>query len=260
MKIGPHVLLLFILPLFGRCWWDVGHMVAAAIAEHHLREMSPHSYVAFKEIVESINFLADEKSQTLIESASWPDDLRSAKYSMNLWDAWHYIDSPFIADGSFPQINSTEATLNAVNSLNQAHRVLSSNKMMKTAERALFARYLIHMVGDIHQPLHGVALYNQSFPKGDAGGNFIKITLLNGTGNYNLHKFWDSGALRVQNDSFTFNRPLSLDSMTKLKNYAKGFMDEYGDRVEEASKNLDPQAWALESLNLAKNVVYPHLF
>ena len=42
-----------------------------------------------------------------------------------------------------------------------------------TAERALFARYLVHIVGDIHQPLHSVAMFNESYKTGDRGGNSL---------------------------------------------------------------------------------------
>ena len=153
----------------------------------------------------------DNRSQTMIESACWADDLKSKKFNMHLWDEWHFVNSPFIPNGTFPQINFTKTVIHAVNSLNEAHKVLSTNVDLNTAERALFARYLVHLVGDIHQPLHAVAMYNGSYPNGDAGGNFVKINLLNGTKNYNLHSFWDSGALRVQNDSYKFTRPLDID-------------------------------------------------
>ena len=53
-------------------------------------------------------------------------------------------------------------------------------------------RYLIHVLGDIHQPLHASTLVNKQFPKGDQGGNFF---LINYSQNIeNLHKFFDSGA------------------------------------------------------------------
>ena len=38
----------------------------------------------------------------------------------------------------------------------------------------------MHVAGDIHQPLHSVALYNHTYPKGDAGGNFLKIKTVHG--------------------------------------------------------------------------------
>ena len=43
------------------------------------------------------------------------------------------------------------------------------------------ARYLLHVVGDIHQPLHSTNYFNGTFKTGDLGGNLIKMTLPNGT-------------------------------------------------------------------------------
>jgi hypothetical protein len=61
-------------------------------------------------------------------------------------------------------------------------------------EKSMMMRYLIHVIGDIHQPLHAVTLYDDGkFFKGDMGGN---LYLINYTSPYdidNLHKLWDSG-------------------------------------------------------------------
>lgn len=120
--------------------------------------------------------------------------------------------------------------MTSVITVQQARTALKANLRKLTAERALFARYLIHMVGDIHQPLHSVALYNHTFPKGDAGGNFLKITTLNKTVQ-NFHSFWDAGAFRLQNDSYTFVRPMNLQNMTEMKRLASSFIDNYGKSV-----------------------------
>jgi hypothetical protein len=103
--------------------------------------------------------------------------------------------------------------MSSITTVHQAGSALKNNSKGLTAERALFARYLIHMVGDIHQPLHSVALFNHTFPKGDAGGNLLKIKLLNGSVE-NFHSFWDSGAFRLQNDSYNFVRPMNLKNST----------------------------------------------
>lgn len=121
--------------------------------------------------------------------------------------------SPFITDATIPTINYTESAMSSVITVQQARTALKANLRKLTAERALFARYLIHMVGDIHQPLHSVALYNHTFPKGDAGGNFLQLILLNKT-SVNFHAFWDAGAFRLQNDSLNFVRPMNLQNMT----------------------------------------------
>lgn len=51
-------------------------------------------------------------------------------------------------------------------------------------------RFLVHLVGDIHQPLHTVSLWDNQFPKGDQGGNLFAISFQNIS---NLHALWDSG-------------------------------------------------------------------
>lgn len=80
-----------------------------------------------------------------------------------------------MTDGVFPIINFTGAIVNSVNVIKNSVEVLSTNINKTTVERALFARYLVHVAGDIHQPLHSVALFNETFPTGDRGGNSLKI-------------------------------------------------------------------------------------
>ena len=59
-------------------------------------------------------------------------------------------------------------------------------------EKSLLFRYLIHVLGDIHQPLHASSLINEQFPDGDLGGNSFKIKFRDNI--ENLHKLFDSGA------------------------------------------------------------------
>lgn len=53
-------------------------------------------------------------------------------------------------------------------------------------------RFLIHVLGDIHQPLHASTLVNEKFLKGDFGGNLFLLNFKDGISN--LHKLYDSGA------------------------------------------------------------------
>jgi len=151
--------------------------------------------------------------------------------------------SPYVTDATIPIVNYTESAMTSVLTVEQARNALKTNVKNITAERSLFARYLIHMVGDIHQPLHSVALYNHTYPKGDAGGNLLHIKTLNGTVQ-NFHSFWDSGAFRVQNDSYNFVRPMNLQNTTELKRVASEMITKYGSSVEELGKNIDPVEWA----------------
>lgn len=138
---------------------------------------------------------------------------------------------PYVEDGTFPNINYTETTLQSVNVVNNAVKVISSNINATTAERALFARYLVHVVGDIHQPLHSVALYNSTFPSGDRGGNSLHVILMDNK-TQNLHAFWDAGGFGIQNDTWFMTRPLDLQNLTALKGVANDMMKKYGPEVE----------------------------
>lgn len=60
--------------------------------------------------------------------------------------------------------------VNAVNIINWCMTVLKSNKDSNSFERAFMARYLLHLVGDIHQPLHSTMMFNNTYKNGDQGG------------------------------------------------------------------------------------------
>lgn len=127
--------------------------------------------------------------------------------------------------------------------MNVSHKVLTTNLDRNSAERALFARYVVHLVGDIHQPLHSVALFNTSCKEGDIGGNKWKVILINGSTS-NFHSFWDAGAYRIQNDSWHIVRPMNMQNLTALKDVANNMIKQYGSEVEELGKIIDPAVWA----------------
>ncbi len=68
-------------------------------------------------------------------------------------------------------------------------------------------RYLIHILGDIHQPLHASTLVSKRFPNGDQGGNLFLIKYNQNIDN--LHKLFDSGAavldVEIKRVSFIYN-------------------------------------------------------
>jgi hypothetical protein len=69
-----------------------------------------------------------------------------------------------------------------------------SNKLGES----LNLRLLIHYVGDIHQPLHAVSRYTEDHKKGDSGGNFFKIEIIDKINE--LHALWDSVLTEFDND------------------------------------------------------------
>ena len=204
-------------------------MLTAAVAQLDLQSTSPDIFAKFNNLTTSINSLCDGKTNTFVEASVWPDDIKGANYGVDLWNDWHFIDSPYVYDGTVPIINYTQTVSNSVYIVDQAKKVLSKNLNLNTAERALLARYLIHLAGDIHQPLHSVALFNKTYPKGDQGGNLLKIKPPVNQSLGNFHSYWDAGAYLLQNDTYSFNRPLSQDNMNALLKRAQDFMNEFKD-------------------------------
>ena len=91
-------------------------------------------------------------------------------------------------------MTSYQQDVNSINIINWCISVLKNNKEGISFERAWMTRYLLHVVGDIHQPLHNTNFFNGTYKNGDLGGNLIKINILNGS-SMNLHAYFDAIAL-----------------------------------------------------------------
>lgn len=120
--------------------------------------------------------------------------------------------------------------------IDQALTTVTSTKAAQL-DRARQLRFLIHMIGDIHQPLHAAELYSDEFPSGDLGGNrcgalklhrvwhrFPSIVLpfrpayrytIAGVTQKNLHSYWDSGA---NTWATGLKRPLDVQGEAWLSN------------------------------------------
>ena len=105
----------------------------------------------------------------------------------------HYIDFPFIkpADKELfdeAKLQPDVSKDNIVAALQRHAKVLSSDA--KDEDRAVSLCWLLHLIGDVHQPLHGTALYSRDYKNGDQGGNLIALAIDNKA--WRLHWYWDS--------------------------------------------------------------------
>jgi S1/P1 Nuclease. len=151
------------------------------------------------------------------------DDLLMHKY-------WHFIDTPFSTDATpLPPI----PTPNAQERIALLRSVLASSSPDELKSYDLV--WLLHIVGDIHQPLHASTRVSQSDPDGDAGGNLVKLDCAK----CELHFFWDD-LLGAQND---------------LKTVVKGAR-----KLPKAPASLvakmDEKDWVAEGFQQAQQTVY----
>src|SRR5262249_38088288 len=131
----------------------------------------------------------------------------------------------------------------------------------KTA-RAQALRFVIHFVGDIHQPLHCASRVDASHTEGDQGGNLVTVVASNGnggTGQVKLHSYWDGGVTRFPKSGGKPNcTPPPLNQIPAAAALAKKNNPDT-DPTLKLDQPLDFAGWAQESADLAKDPVYKNV-
>ena len=153
-----------------RAWSRDGHAIVGILAERQLRPAAR---------AEVSRLLAGEPDPTLAGIAAWADDVRAAE-GPGKSAPLHYInfkggDCSYVPERDCPDGNCVIAAINR-------NFLILSDHTRPDAERRDALKYLVHFVGDVHQPLH-------STPRDDKGGGDFQVNY-QGKGS-NLHKVWD---------------------------------------------------------------------
>jgi hypothetical protein len=236
LAIGIAVL----TPIHAFAWIDTGHMIVAAIASHELKPR------VRAEIDELLKIGGDARTSDFYGAACWADDFKTKADGK-----WHYIDNYFRSDGK-PAENKPDEE-NVIWAIHKFSDVLADKKA-SDADRAQALRYVIHFVGDVHQPLHSVSRETDDMPKGDAGGNRFAIQAVPGIGMWhpNLHALWDFACGYYQ----SVPRPLKGPDRDQIDGYADKIMEDFPEAKLPSSGDLKPEDWMDESVTVAKSVVY----
>jgi hypothetical protein len=259
-----------------QAWNDVGHMTVAGIAYKHLNSgTKTHCDALLKLNPYYENWLtsvpasatAEEKNMIVFMlAATWPDVIKGDRLFSSdgsngghkpegpnaarnigyedhlLHKYWHFVDYPFTSDGSaLPAVPSP----NAETEIAEFSKSLSSSK--SDAIKSYDLTWLIHIIGDIHQPMHCVTRVTNGHPDGDNGGNMVKIHTT--AGDSNLHAYWDN-MLGMDNSPYKVMRLVKKLSPANNKNSkapTEAGLDQQLDKVH---------AWTQESVVLAKQDVY----
>ncbi|WP_058534999.1 S1/P1 nuclease [Legionella saoudiensis] len=181
MKRISYLLILGLMALNSYGWNMQGHQVVAQVAYDNLTPQA-------KEMCRRILNSRSKKSSNanFIAAAIWLDQIRFK--NVHWYDTFHYINTPFAEDDT--TLPSVERS-NAIWGIKNAIAALSAKKS-SAADKRLSLLILIHLVGDIHQPLHTATKVSHRLPKGDLGGNLFPLG--NNRVGSNLHQYWDNGA------------------------------------------------------------------
>lgn len=157
-------------------WGPHGHQVVAEIAAREL-EAAPRAEVE--------RLLGDRASNAMRQASTWADEIRGDSEWRHT-GPWHYLNFER-GDCSYNARENCRDGNCVVGAIQRQAKVLRDPKSTRP-QRANALRYLIHFVGDVHQPLH--AGFGQ-----DRGGNDFQIR--NRREGDNLHAFWDQDLIRA---------------------------------------------------------------
>ncbi len=224
-------------------WQDTGHMVIAEIAR---QTMSPKLVAECEWLLKQD---AEPKTNDFLTASCWADDFKTPATA-----PWHFVNFHFRTDGKATDNKPGEP--NVLTALKRFSEVLR-DKRRDPRERAEALRHIMHFVGDVHQPMHAVARDSDELPAGDRGGNEFKILPIEKHKQLerppmNLHALWDMGG----NLFGTFPRPLSKDHRAEILRLATSIRARHPQATLSNIANIDPTAWAQESVGLAKDFVY----
>ena len=169
------------MPFTAAAWGTLGHRIVGEVADSYI---SAKTRLAIKQIL---------GNETMAMTANWADFIKSDT-SYNYLSNWHYVNLPAdLSQSDVYRFLDNQPGPNIYNKLNDMVAVLKNTK--STAEQKKLAlRMVIHLVGDLHQPMHTAR-------KDDLGGN--KIQLLWFGEKSNLHRVWDEQLIDYQQLSYT---------------------------------------------------------
>ncbi len=161
-------------------WGPIGHRVSAELAE---RNISGRTRAHVEEIL---------GSESLPEAATWPDEQRSnpEAFWQETASPYHYVT---LAPGEHADHFEHPAEGDAVTALERYTAVLRDPNASRE-DKATALRFIIHIVPDLHQPLH-------AGKPGDRGANDFKVLWFGAA--QNLHSVWDDGIIGRQQLSFS---------------------------------------------------------
>jgi hypothetical protein len=243
-------------------WGCEGHQIVALIAEKHLNpraaKMSRQILVESPIDAALSRYCKQTGLDPFVDSSTWADDERSVKPDTG---PWHFIDIPRGAPkGDLAQYcpPSTGCVLSA---LAAQVRILRDSTATAQA-RADALRFVIHLVGDIHQPLHDTT-------NDDMGGNCVPVTffdrapqeknLQRESYSPNLHAVWDEGIIERFAPPQDAQAPTPQQIADEISEADKIDADFHTRMSSWQSQPSDFAAWAWESHELAEEVAYGRL-
>jgi nuclease S1 len=247
---GALALLMLTAPV-ANAWGCKGHQTVAAIAEKH---MTPEARQMVQKLLgdnaidpKLKRWCGNATTDPMVDASTWPDDVRNERKN----GPWHYIDIPRGKHkGELDEYCGAEG---CVTRAIAEQRAILKDKSADSVKRAEAIRYLVHFVGDLHQPLHAIN-------NADNGGNCVALKYFRHDPlpnaihperedySPNLHQIWDT---EIVERDMEISNPLRYADELDEKFHAE--------RAAWEAAGIHVDNWAWESHERAETAVYDAL-
>ena len=218
-------------PLQSMAWGTQGHRIAGQIADSYL---SPKARKAIEAIL---------GNESIAMTSNWADFIKSDPAYNYLYN-WHFIDLD--KSYTYPELQAYLSQDNAIDAYTKLQFLVSElkKKNLDKDKKLLYLRMLIHIVEDIHQPLH-------TGHTEDKGGNDIKVTWFNN--NTNLHSVWDSQLIDFQQLSYTeYTKVINHTTVAQRAGWQKAPIGEWVFESNQLAEKLYAETKTGDALNAYK--------
>lgn len=246
-------------------------MLVARVAYDILQQEAPQALSQANNLLSTYaqanpSMTSAEGDYPFVECAIFADTIKSKGGSFQ--SEWHFVNTPYLDEGGsvndYPKFQNGDNNVhNAIAAINDwltgasgyqnsfVYQGVTAHTNSEDEGKSMALRLLIHYLGDIHQPLHAVALLDHEYPKGDAGGNFIHLQPKGQV--KNLHSVWDSLIYSRQDSP---SMPYSSGGWNSLGSSVDELTSKYTFSPSEYN-TIDIDEWVNDSFEMAKNFVYP---
>jgi len=222
-RLAIALFLVSIVPTQAFAWGSEGHRIVAEIAEQHLEPQTTRQIH---------DLLAIDNETSLADVANWADQIRRQRHSTA---SWHFVDIPIAAATYDPSRDCAKG--NCVVAKIEQFAAELHDRSLPARERLEALKFVVHFVGDLHQPLH-------ASDNDDRGGNEIHIKYLGRR--TNLHAVWDTAILLPAVNGDERSYALHLDRQITPAEAATW-------------QTGTPEQWANESHAIAVTAIYGNL-
>jgi len=221
---------LLLLPAPAHAWGGAGHRIVCGIAWARLTPQA-HTMVA--------HLLGSNDEKTFADACVWADSIRSERPETS---AYHWINIPAGMGGMDMARDCGDVAARCAPWAIAHFAAVLTDRGTTDATRSDALKFVMHFVGDLHQPLHA------GRPE-DRGGNGVTVDFFGDVGTAeranNLHSVWDSQILRRANRTW----PAS----------SQWLVSELAPDEAQAWETLDVVGWTNESYRLCEDYVYGRL-